>query len=320
MFWDRVSGLYDLFVNSYNGSAYQELGKKTAEFIDKDDLVLECACGTGAISCEVAPKCHKLVATDFSVSMMKQAKKKCRQFGNVIFRKADINCLKSRDQRFDKVIAGNVLHLLYDPAAAVWEMIRVCKTGGKVIIPTYIQTESKANNLIANAIDKAGANIRTVFTLDSYKEFFRSLGLDKTEFFVIDGRSQCAVAVIPVDHWHDMKNKELTENIPFTGEAWDKEHLSEYLVRVNYGNDNIAMRFLSQHLDSSELARILLEDFLLNDEYEGSEAQLGAAVVLRKMDRSALKANKELVLKAQKNEIYWKRPCNNADDLKWLLD
>ena len=40
MFWDRISGLYDLFENTFNGSAYQELGVKTAEYIDKDDLVL----------------------------------------------------------------------------------------------------------------------------------------------------------------------------------------------------------------------------------------------------------------------------------------
>ena len=71
MFWDKVSGLYDLFENTYNGDAYQELGSKTAEYIDKDDVVLECACGTGIISCAVAPKCRKLIATDFSVGMMK---------------------------------------------------------------------------------------------------------------------------------------------------------------------------------------------------------------------------------------------------------
>ena len=51
---------------------------------------------------------------------------------------------------------------------------------------------------------------------------------------------------------------------------------------------------------------------------DGSDAQLGAAVVLRMMDRDALRANKELVLEAQKNEVYWKRPRPEDDDMSWL--
>ena len=282
MFWDRISGLYDLFENTFNGSAYQELGVKTAEYIDKDDLVLECACGTGTISCEVAKKCHKLIATDFSVNMLKQARRKCRQYNNVIFRKADLTHINCGDQLFDKVIAGNVIHLLDDPAAAVWEMIRVCKTGGKVIIPTYINNSEQTSKILVNVIDKAGVNFKHTFNLETYKQFFLSLGLDKTEFFVIEGRMPCAVAIITVDHWHDMKTKELSENIPYSDNKWNTEHLYEYLVKVNYGSDNIAVRFFNEHLDDAELAEILLRDFLLNDDYEGSESQLGAAVVLRK--------------------------------------
>lgn len=320
MNWDSISGLYDIIAGTYNSKVYNELGAKTAEYIDKDDLVLECACGTGVISCAAAPKCHKLIATDSSVNMLKQAKKKCRQFNNVLFRKADIYRLNCGDELFDKVIAGNVIHLLDDPAAAVWEMLRVCKTGGKVIILSYINDGETANSFIANTLSKTGA-VKKTFTLESYKSFFISLGLDKTEFSVIEGKTPCAVAVITVNHWHDMKTKELWENVPYADGKWNTEHLYEYLVKVNYGSDNIALRFFRQHLDDEELARILLEDFLLNDaEYESSESQLGAAVVLRMMNRNALKANKELVLKAQKNEVYWKRPCNNADDLKWLLD
>lgn len=41
-------------------------------------------------------------------------------------------------------------------------------------------------------------------------------------------------------------------------------------------------------------------------------------MILRNMDRSALVANKDLVLEAQKNEVFWKRPCDENDDLSWL--
>ena len=71
MFWDQVSGLYDLFETIYNRKVYRGLGEKIAEQIKPDDLVLECACGTGAISRSIAPKCRQLIATDFSVGMLR---------------------------------------------------------------------------------------------------------------------------------------------------------------------------------------------------------------------------------------------------------
>ena len=65
MFWDKISPLYDIFESIYNGKVYTGTGKKVAELIDSSDEVLECACGTGAISIYIAQKCKKLIATDF---------------------------------------------------------------------------------------------------------------------------------------------------------------------------------------------------------------------------------------------------------------
>ncbi|MBR1597620.1 MAG: hypothetical protein IJ661_01755 [Lachnospiraceae bacterium] len=47
---DKVSGLYNLFEDVYNGQVYRGIGKVVANEIESDDEVLECACGTGAIS------------------------------------------------------------------------------------------------------------------------------------------------------------------------------------------------------------------------------------------------------------------------------
>ena len=45
MFWDKVSGVYDLFENIYNKSVYQATGESVAKYIKNTDRVLECACG-----------------------------------------------------------------------------------------------------------------------------------------------------------------------------------------------------------------------------------------------------------------------------------
>ena len=165
MFWDRVAGIYDLFEDLYNGKVYQRTGEIAAEKLEPEDEVLECACGTGAISVFLAKKCKKLIATDFSVGMLRRASKKCRYYDNVTVRRADMMHIKCRDERFDVVVAGNVIHLLEDPEAALAELYRVCKKGGKIILPTYINMEKRGKmSLLIKAFHKMGAISRGSLT------------------------------------------------------------------------------------------------------------------------------------------------------------
>lgn len=196
MFWDKVAGLYDFFETVYNGKVYRGLGQKVAEEIEPEDVVLECACGTGAISRSIAPKCRKLIATDFSVGMLRQAVKNCRAYDSVKIRRADMTRLKCRDNRFDKVVAGNVIHLLDDPCAALQELERVCKVGGKIIVPTYINAAEGVSGRTVRLLELAGANFKRQFDLCSYRQFFADAGYENVAFYVIDGRMPCAVAVI----------------------------------------------------------------------------------------------------------------------------
>lgn len=196
MFWDKVSPLYDLFENVYNGKVYRDTGAKVAEIIEPSDIVLECACGTGAISQYLAPKCRRLIATDFSTGMLRQAEKKCRKYGNVAFRKADITALRCRDARFDKVVAGNVIHLLPEPEKALLELERVVKPGGKIIIPTYINMSRSTGTVAVKFITLLGADFKRQFNLESYKRFLSDMGYNDVEYYVVDGRMPCAIAVI----------------------------------------------------------------------------------------------------------------------------
>lgn len=199
MFWDYASSLYDIVETVYNKRVYQGVGEYVAELIEADDVVLECACGTGAISVPMAKKCKKLIATDFSEGMLKQTAKKCRNLKNVFVRKADIMNIKCKDEIFDKVVAGNVIHLLDNPEATIAELKRVCKKGGKIIIPTYINIANKSSLIAVKFFDMIGADFKRQFDFDSYKQFFKSIGYENAEFYVINGRMPCAVAVITKD-------------------------------------------------------------------------------------------------------------------------
>lgn len=196
MFWDKVSGFYDLFETAYNGKVYRGLGKKIAEEIGQDDIVLECACGTGAISKYIAPKCKQLIATDFSKGMLKQTSKNCRKYSNIKIKRADMTQLKCRDNRFDKVVAGNVIHLLEEPYAALKELERVCKTGGKIIVPTYINASKGTNHMAVRLLELAGANFKRQFDINSYRKFFEDVGYQNVDYHIVHGRMPCAVAII----------------------------------------------------------------------------------------------------------------------------
>ncbi len=196
MFWDKVAPLYDFFEDMINHKVYSGTGQWITGEISSDDAVLECASGTGAITKYIAPVCGKLVATDMSKKMLMQNEKNCRGYDNVKFRYADIMHLKCPDGSFDKVIAGNVIHLLDEPELAVKELCRACKTGGKVIIPTYINDKGGKLSISARFLEMIGLRFTREFSEESYREFFRNAGYDNVRFHIVEGNMPCMIAVI----------------------------------------------------------------------------------------------------------------------------
>ena len=197
MFWDNVAGVYDIFANVINRKTHQKLKRIVSSLMEPDNTVLECACGTGLLSAVIAPKCRHLTATDYSEKMLYKAKKNCAVFQNITFSKADITALSYPDGSFDKVVAGNVIHLLDNPLTALKELNRVCKDGGTLIVPTYMNKDDKGKTSgFAGAVGKAGADFKRQFTVDSYRQFFLDAGYADVKISLADGRIPCAVAVM----------------------------------------------------------------------------------------------------------------------------
>ena len=197
MFWDNVAGVYDIFVNIINRKTHRRLKEIVSDLVEPDDTVLECACGTGLLSAVIAEKCRQLTATDFSEKMLKKAEKNCRAFRNITYDQADITALPCPDSSFDKVVAANVIHLLDNPLAALGELNRVCKDGGMLIIPTYMNKDDTGKtNGFSGAVGKAGADFKRQFTVESYRQFFLDAGYPDVKVSLADGRIPCAVAVM----------------------------------------------------------------------------------------------------------------------------
>lgn len=112
--------------------------------------------------------------------------------------------------------------------------------------------------------------------------------------------------------------EELKRLCPITNGAWNKEFLYEYLVQsCNQNFSKQIEAFFLKYRNDERLADLLFS-FLLDNDYDGSDSQMGAAYFISKMDKQLLKGKKELLLKAQKNEVHWKRPFPHDEHLEWF--
>jgi len=199
MFWDYAAYVYDLFAKGINRKCHKTLCKKMEGYMHEEDEVLECACGTGMLTKHMALYCKYVTATDYSLNMVKKAEKNCRDLKNVFYQCVDLNSLPYENDSFDTVVAANVIHLLPDPDMAFNEMVRVCRNGGRLIIPTYVnQEKSGKDNLFSRILGKAGAGFKRQFSFASYQEFIHSHGFEDVKFDCCGGFMPCAIAVIEI--------------------------------------------------------------------------------------------------------------------------
>lgn len=197
MFWDKVAGVYDLFIRFINRKTCAGLQEMMATLVRPDDEVLECACGTGLLTGVMAERSKRLTATDFSPRMLLQAEKKFGGYANIAFQQANILALDFLDESFDVVVAANVIHLLDEPHKALAELYRVCRRGGRIVIPTYMN-QNKRGELtgFVKALSRVNDVFRRQFTMETYQRFFEEAGCPGGEYTLIEGRIPCGVAVL----------------------------------------------------------------------------------------------------------------------------
>ena len=102
-----------------------------------DDAVLDLGCGAGFDACVAAMAVGptgRVVGVDLSPAMLAVAERGRAAAGlaNVEFRKADVEAIPFRDASFDVALSNGVLSLIPDKPAALREVFRVLKPGGRL--------------------------------------------------------------------------------------------------------------------------------------------------------------------------------------------
>lgn len=107
----------------------------------RDKEVLEIATGPGLLAKHVAFAAKRMIATDYSEGMIREARKGiCLE--NLSFEIADATQLPYAGKSFDVVLIANALHVMPEPEKALREIDRVLRKDGLLIAPNFVSHKS----------------------------------------------------------------------------------------------------------------------------------------------------------------------------------
>jgi ubiquinone/menaquinone biosynthesis C-methylase UbiE len=123
---------------------FKQFGKLLSDFseIQKEDIVLDVACGKGATTFPILQKLSgtgRLYAIDISPKMIKECKQRLttQNFQNIEFQTIDAENLLFSDNSFDKVVCGFGLFFFPNIEKGLYEIRRVLKQNGLLIFSSW---------------------------------------------------------------------------------------------------------------------------------------------------------------------------------------
>lgn len=194
-FWQRTASRYDLSMRVIGAPLHASL-PTIVEAVRGRERVLEVAAGTGLVTRAVAPVVGSLVATDYAPAMVEQLDTRLAEEGlpEVQTRVLDLFTLDG-SERFDAIIAANVLHLVPDMDAALAALTRALEPGGRLVVPTYAHAETAVSGVVSRLMGLAGFPGQRRLTLADLLEAVRAQGLTPLRAEVVPGLLPMALVV-----------------------------------------------------------------------------------------------------------------------------
>ncbi|HEY2359844.1 MAG TPA: methyltransferase domain-containing protein [Candidatus Angelobacter sp.] len=149
-----------------------------------DDTILDVACGPGLLACALARVAKHVTGIDMTPAMLERARKTQQEQGlkNVSWQHGDVYSLPFPPEQFTIVSSRFVLHHLQDPLAALKEMKRVCKHGGKIVVADMAPQPEKAAALNSAELLRDPSHVRAL-PVDELLGLFKQVGLGTPQVF-----------------------------------------------------------------------------------------------------------------------------------------
>ena len=132
-YFSRMAEQWDDVRAGYFGEAVREAAMAKAG-LQPDWEVADVGTGTGFVAHGLAARVRKVYGLDASTEMLAVARRNLAAFDNVELRHCDGAALVLPDRSVDAVLANMYLHHCPDPLAAIREMTRLLRPGGRLVI------------------------------------------------------------------------------------------------------------------------------------------------------------------------------------------
>jgi ubiquinone/menaquinone biosynthesis C-methylase UbiE len=141
--------------------------------------VLDVPCGGGACVSRMRPGQRvRYVGVDVSAAMLDRARRRAMpQNRNVEFVEASIECMPFADGEFDLCVCFNGLHCVPDPRAAVAEMARCLRPGGRLLGEFAVRGQVSRSDAYMAVLRTTGA-FGPSGTLGDAQRWLSEAGLD----------------------------------------------------------------------------------------------------------------------------------------------
>jgi ArsR family transcriptional regulator len=131
-FFAEAGGEWDALRDAMFGPA--ALWQVALGLLDPALVVGDLGCGTGALAEALAPHVARVEAVDASPAMLAAARARLAGVENVAVREGTLEALPLADDSLDAAVLLLVLHHVPDPPAALAEVARVVRPGGRVVL------------------------------------------------------------------------------------------------------------------------------------------------------------------------------------------
>ena len=123
--------------------------------INKQDTVLDVACGPGMLTCAVAESAGHVTGVDLVPAMIEQARllQRKKKLKNLDWQIGDVSRLPFADASFSSVLTRFSFHHFLQAPMVLKEMIRVAKAQGKIGV-VDVFTTSPAHSRLHNLLEK----------------------------------------------------------------------------------------------------------------------------------------------------------------------
>lgn len=133
IYFKKVANQWDTMREDFFSEAVREKAYSIAA-VKEGQLAADIGSGTGFITEGLIQRGLSVIAVDRSYEMLDQMKQKFKDYKGVYYRQGEAENLPIDKDTVDYAMANMYLHHVDDPLAAIKEMVRILKPGGKLVL------------------------------------------------------------------------------------------------------------------------------------------------------------------------------------------